>query len=77
MDNPIKALRDERGWDRGALAFALGVSYDGIARVELGLGRNIPRRWDAALRSLGADPDAMRVAYQAWRDSARSQLLEG
>lgn len=69
MQNPIKALREDRKLGRTEFAMLLGRSYQQVAAVELGHVRTIPGTWHAPLEAAGFDFDRLSSDYQAWRAS--------
>lgn|GEM_PF-2584793 len=70
MENPLVALRRQRGLSRPELARALGLPYLTIAAHELGYPACPGKRLLDALRRSGlCDPRAFERAYRAWRAS--------
>lgn len=70
-DNPLRGLRERRGWTILDAALALGVAYRTAWEADKGLPRTLPRSVCEGLARLGLDARQAAAEYRAWREQFR------
>lgn len=70
--NPVRALRERCGMNRGEFARHTGCSYQTLAQAEAGWTKRLPRPVREALMRLGEDVARVEREYIEWRDSFRA-----
>jgi len=79
MENPLKKLREDKGWSQSKLALLFDVSPQRISTVERGAAKSFPSSWLAILkeRSVLDDSAASKLSedYSKWREHQLKEMM--
>lgn len=74
MENPLREVMEEMGYNAKELAMAIDLDYSVVSAHLNGMPRRLSNRVAYALISYGYEPQKLRDLYDAWRREQAEKL---